>query len=68
MSDINVEAGDLVAFNMLEDAVWFEVLDIDGFNMTIREYDDHGTPYREQVMDISLVKRVKQRSKEVSYD
>jgi hypothetical protein len=61
MSDINVDVGDLVAFNMLEDAVWFEVLGIDGFNMTIREHDGHGTPYREQVMDISLVKRVEQR-------
>jgi len=75
MSEINVKAGDLatyhkqvkvgdlVAFNMLEDTYWFEVLDIDRFNMTIREYDGHGTDYRTQTMDISCVKRVKQRRK-----
>jgi len=48
--------GSVVAFNMLKDACWFDVLEINGFIMTIRE---HGTDYREQYMDKSLVRQIK---------
>lgn len=53
----SVVVGSVVAFNNLLDTYWFDVLAIDGFNMTIRE---HGKPnYAEQYMDISFVKQVK---------
>ena len=48
--------GDLVAFNRLPDAVWFEVLTIDGYAMTIREA---GTDDAAQRSDTSLVKQRK---------
>jgi len=50
-----VKVGSVVAFNELPDAVWFEVLSIDGFNLTIRE---HGTDYATQVIDKGYVKQV----------
>lgn len=53
---INVEVGSVVAFNTLEDAAWFDVLEIDGFTLTLRE---HGTNYAKQYMDKSLVKQVR---------
>lgn len=53
---LKIEVGSLVAFNMLDDATWFEVLEIDGFHMRIREA---GTNYATQNMDTSLVKRVR---------
>lgn len=53
------EVGKLVAFNHLEDAAWFEVLEIDGFTLTLREYDGRGTNYAKQYMDKSLVAQVK---------
>jgi len=52
---MKVYIGALVAFNLLEDATWFEVLAIDGFTLTIREY---GTDFAEQKIDKSLVKQV----------
>jgi hypothetical protein len=51
--------GALVAFNNLDDAAWFEVLEIDGFTLTLREYDGQGTNYAKQYMDKSLVKQVR---------
>ena len=54
MKKINV--GCQVAFNTLDDAVWFDVIAIDGFVMTIREAD---TDYAEQRMDMSLVKQIR---------
>ena len=51
-----IEVGSVVAFNMLADATWFDVIAIDGFNMTVRE---HGTDYAPQSSDTSLVKRVR---------
>ena len=52
-----VVVGSVVAFNMLPDTCWFDVLEINGFIMTIRE---HGkSNYAEQYMDISFVKQVK---------
>lgn len=55
-----VVIGSLVAFNELPDATWFEVLSIDGFQLTIREYNEHsGKNYREQYTDKSLVRQVK---------
>ncbi len=53
---LKVEVGSVVAFNMLDDATWFDVTAIDGFRMTVRE---HGTDYAEQASDVSLVKRVR---------
>lgn len=53
---LNIKVGSVVAFNMLEDATWFDVIAIDGFNMTVRE---HGTDYAPQSSDTSLVKRVR---------
>jgi len=52
----NIEVGSIVAFNTLDDAVWFDVLQIDGFTLTIRE---HGTNYAKQTMDKSCVKQVR---------
>jgi hypothetical protein len=51
-----ITIGSQVAFNRLADAVWFDVIDIKGFNLVLRE---HGTDYAKQVMDKSLVKQVK---------
>lgn len=53
---MNIIVGDLVAFNKLEDATWFEVLDIIGYIILIREA---GTNYAEQFSDISLVRQHK---------
>ena len=51
-----IKVGSQVAFNKLDDAVWFDVLEIDGMLIVIRE---HGTEYAKQVMDKSLVVQVK---------
>ena len=52
-----IVVGSVVAFNELPDTYWFEVLEINGFNMTIRE--EGKSNYREQYMDKSLVRQVK---------
>ena len=51
-----IKPGDKVAFNRLPDAVWFEVLTIDGHAMTVREA---GTDDAAQRSDTSLVKQRK---------
>ena len=51
-----IKVGDVVAFNTLPDAVWFDVLKVDGFRLTVRE---HGTDYRTQQIDKSTVKQIK---------
>lgn len=52
-----VVVGSVVAFNDLENAAWFEVLGINGFDLTIRE---EGKPdYAEQHIDKAFVKQVK---------
>jgi hypothetical protein len=51
-----LKPGDLVAFNRLSDATWFEVLTIDGYAMTVREA---GTDDAAQRSDTSLVKQRK---------
>lgn len=51
-----IKVGSQVAFNTLPDAVWFDVLEINGFLLVIRE---HATNYATQTMDKSLVKQVK---------
>lgn len=56
MTNKQIKAGSVVAFNKLDDAVWFDVLDIDGCIMTVRE---HGTDYAPQQTDTSLVKQVR---------
>lgn len=50
------KVGQKVAFNTLPDAVWFDVLEIDGFLMKIRETN---TNYAPQYMDTSAVAQVK---------
>lgn len=51
-----VVVGSEVTFNLLPDAVWFKVLEIDGFCLTVQEV---GTDYASQQTDVSLVKRVR---------
>ncbi len=53
-----VKIGDHVAFNRLSDATWFEVTEIDGFMLTIRE---ENTKYAEQRIDKSLVAQLRSR-------
>lgn len=53
---MNIEVGNEVAFNKCEDATWFTVIEIKGFDMTVREA---GTDYAEQRSDTSLVKQVR---------
>lgn len=53
---LQVEVGSVVAFNTLEDAAWFDVLEINGDVMTLREHD---TNYATQTMYKSLVKQVR---------
>lgn len=49
--------GTQVAFNLLSDAVWFDVIEVNGFRLTLKEA---GRPNdREQYMDISVVAQVK---------
>lgn len=53
-----LKVGCLVAFNELDNATWFEVLEINGYRMAIREY--HETlKFSTQVFDKSFVKQVK---------
>jgi hypothetical protein len=51
-----VKVGDVVAFNNLRDAVWWDVLKVHRVLMLVRE---HGTCYAPQLMDQSLVKKIK---------
>lgn len=50
-----ITVGCQVAFNKLPDAVWFDVLKIDGMLLVIRE---HGTNYATQTMEKSLVVQI----------
>lgn len=49
-----INIGDVVAFNTLKDAVWFDVVDIKGFALIVREA---GTANATQVIDRSYVKQ-----------
>jgi len=51
-----VTVGCEVAFNTLDDAVWFEVLAVNGFQIIVREA---GTDYAPHYSDVSLVKQVR---------
>lgn len=51
-----VVVGAVVAFNTLPDAAWFDVVAVEGFELTVRE---HGTQNRTQRIDKSLVKQVR---------
>lgn len=55
-----IKVGYQVAFNNLKNAVWFDVMAIDGFHLTIRE---HGTNFANQFSDKSLVKQIRQNLK-----
>jgi len=55
-SKTKIATGTQVAFNLTNEATWFDVLDVDGFKMTIRET---GTNYAEQYMDTCYVKQVR---------
>lgn len=52
---LKIEVGNWVAFNVLADATWYEVIAIDGFNLTVRE----GEKYAAGTVDRTLVKRVR---------
>lgn len=56
MNKFDIKEGSIVAFNNLSDAVWYNVLKVDGFVLTIREQD---TDYQEQYIDKCFVKQVK---------
>ena len=49
-----IQIGDAVAFNKLPDAVWFDVVTVDGYLLTVREA---GADYAAQRIDSSLVKQ-----------
>ena len=57
MDKSKIKVGSEVAFNTLPDAAWFEVLEINGFQLTLREA---GTDYAAQFGDTSSVKQVRQ--------
>lgn len=57
MNEKDIKVGAVVAFNTLPDATWFDVLEVNGFALTVRE---HGTDYAKQWVDRSLVKQVKE--------
>lgn len=61
MKKPTIEVGKLVAFNKTPDASWFEVTAIDGFTLTLKEFDGHGTDYAPQRSDKSLVAQVKDK-------
>lgn len=52
---MKIKVGDIVAFNKLPDATWFDVIKINGFQMVVREHD---TDYATQISDTSLVRKV----------
>lgn len=52
-----IKVGSKVAFNTLEDAIWFDVLEIHCFWLTVREAGHEN--YAKQSMDRSLVKQVR---------
>jgi hypothetical protein len=56
MKKIEIKVGSKVAFNKLDDAVWFEVLRIDDSRLTIREED---TNYSKQYIHKCYVAQVK---------
>jgi hypothetical protein len=51
-----IKVGSIVAFNKLNDAAWFDVIEMDGDVLVLRE---HGTNYATQTMYKSLVAQVK---------
>ncbi len=61
MRDNEVAAGDVVAFNTLPDAVWFDVMRRDGFTIHVRQHGltPTGKQWSEQTSDVSLVKQWK---------
>lgn len=58
MMDRVVKAGAVVALNMLEDAVWFDVLEVNGHLLTVRQ---QGSSVK-QTIDVCMVKQVKLES------
>lgn len=56
-----IKVGSIIAFNKLPDAVWFEVVIIDGFRIIVRQegLTPAGKPWSEQTSDKSLVKQIK---------
>lgn len=60
MKKQNIKVGSKVTFNTMDDATWFDVVAIDGFNLTVKEEGEvNGQPYATQHADKSLVKQVK---------
>ncbi len=60
MKNQEATVGDVVAFNTLPDAVWFDVTAVDGFTLVVRQHD---TNYHVQFMDKSLVKQIRPRDR-----
>lgn len=55
-----IKVGMFVAFNTLADAVWFEVMKVDGFRMEVRQEGVvDGRHYASHESDTSLVKQVR---------
>lgn len=54
------EVGDEIAFNMLPDATWFEIVTLCKFDLTVREV---GKNYKIQYFDRCMVKQVRKPSK-----
>jgi hypothetical protein len=50
-----VKSGDVVVFNDLPNAVKYDVLEVNGFCMKVREF---GTDYRIEQSDTSLVAKI----------
>jgi hypothetical protein len=57
---LKFDVGSFVAFNMLKDATWFEVVKINGFHMEVREEGlVDGKHFAAQYADTSMVKQVR---------
>jgi hypothetical protein len=54
---LSIAEGREVAFNTLPDAVWFTVVKVEGFVLTLREA---GTNYATQTADKSMVVQVRE--------
>lgn len=55
MAKLSYKVGSWVAFNNLKDPTWFEITQIDGFHLMVREAPGHA----EQRSDTSLIKQVR---------
>lgn len=56
-----LKKGSVVAFSENANPAWFDVLKVDGKELTVRQQGEapHGAEYAEDVTDVSLVRQVK---------